>query len=213
MPWLAVEKEYAFAGPDGTVSLFDLFQGRRQLIVYRAFFEPGVHGWPDQRVPGLLDGCRPGRPRGASQRDATPHSVSRCACRSRHRASEGAHGLGEHPVVHAHGRLRRGLRCRRVARYDAFIRDDDGGVFRTYYINSRGDEVMGGTWSYLDTRPRSGARRNGRKRRRATPRPRRTRGGGGTTNTPRSRPWRGTRKSTVASAPSALGLTIHALRA
>ena len=28
MPWLAVEKEYAFDGPDGTVSLFDLFQGR-----------------------------------------------------------------------------------------------------------------------------------------------------------------------------------------
>ena len=33
---------------------------------------------------------------------------------------------------------------------NAFIRDDDGGVFRTYFINSRGDEVMGGTWSYLD---------------------------------------------------------------
>ncbi len=52
MPWLAVEKEYAFAGPDGTVNLFDLFQGRRQLIVYRAFFEPGVHGWPDHACPG-----------------------------------------------------------------------------------------------------------------------------------------------------------------
>ena len=41
MPWLAVEKEYEFDGPDGKASLIDLFDGRRQLIVYRAFFEIG----------------------------------------------------------------------------------------------------------------------------------------------------------------------------
>ena len=29
MPWLAVEKEYAFEGPEGQVSLLDLFEGRR----------------------------------------------------------------------------------------------------------------------------------------------------------------------------------------
>src|SRR5688572_33457561 len=52
MPWLAVEKSYAFDGPDGRVSLADLFGGRRQLIVYRAFFEPGVHGWPDHACVG-----------------------------------------------------------------------------------------------------------------------------------------------------------------
>ena len=40
MPWLAVEKEYEFVGPDGKASLLDLFEGRHQLIVYRAFFEP-----------------------------------------------------------------------------------------------------------------------------------------------------------------------------
>src|SRR4051812_33931032 len=52
MPWLAVEKDYEFEGPDGKASLLDLFDGRRQLIVYRAFFEPGVHGWPDHACPG-----------------------------------------------------------------------------------------------------------------------------------------------------------------
>ena len=40
MPWLAVEEEYEFDGPGGRASLIDLFAGRRQLIVYRAFFEP-----------------------------------------------------------------------------------------------------------------------------------------------------------------------------
>src|SRR5215472_5371517 len=47
MPWMAVEKKYEFDGPKGKVSLLDLFEGRRQLIVYRAFFEPGVFGWPE----------------------------------------------------------------------------------------------------------------------------------------------------------------------
>jgi len=54
MPWMAVEKTYEFEGPHGKASLLDLFEGRRQLIVYRAFFEPGVFGcassWP---TPGI----------------------------------------------------------------------------------------------------------------------------------------------------------------
>ena len=52
MPWQAVDKEYKFIGPEGTASLLDLFDGRRQLVVYRAFFEPGVHGWPDHACGG-----------------------------------------------------------------------------------------------------------------------------------------------------------------
>src|SRR5437868_17253 len=52
MPWMAVEKDYEFDGPNGKASLLDLFDGRRQLIVYRAFFEPGVHGWPDHACVG-----------------------------------------------------------------------------------------------------------------------------------------------------------------
>src|SRR4029434_7880670 len=42
MPWLAVEKKYEFDGPKGKVSLLDLFEGRHQLVVYRAFYEPGI---------------------------------------------------------------------------------------------------------------------------------------------------------------------------
>ncbi len=46
MPWLAVEKDYVFEGPEGKVSLLDLFEGRRQLVLYRAFYDPDVYGWP-----------------------------------------------------------------------------------------------------------------------------------------------------------------------
>ena len=42
MPWMAVGKEYRFEGPNGPASLADLFDGRRQLIVYRAFYGPEV---------------------------------------------------------------------------------------------------------------------------------------------------------------------------
>src|SRR5262249_32637142 len=57
MPWMAVEKAYQFDGPEGKVSLLDLFEGRRQLIVYRAFFEPGVFGWPDHACRGCSLGA------------------------------------------------------------------------------------------------------------------------------------------------------------
>src|SRR5262249_25697785 len=52
MPWTPGEKEYVFEGPDGKRSLLELFDGRRQLIVYRAFVDPGVHGWPDHGCVG-----------------------------------------------------------------------------------------------------------------------------------------------------------------
>ena len=51
MPRQAVTKEYRFEGPDGPLGLLDLFAARRQLVVYRFFFEPGVSGWPES-------GCR-----------------------------------------------------------------------------------------------------------------------------------------------------------
>src|SRR5258707_5624089 len=57
MPWVAVEKAYVFDGPEGKASLLDLFAGRRQLIVYRAFFEPGVHGWPEHACIGCSLGA------------------------------------------------------------------------------------------------------------------------------------------------------------
>src|SRR3984893_15194015 len=57
MPWVAVDKAYMFDGPEGKASLLDLFAGRRQLIVYRAFFEPGVHGWPEHACIGCSLGA------------------------------------------------------------------------------------------------------------------------------------------------------------
>jgi predicted dithiol-disulfide oxidoreductase (DUF899 family) len=51
-PMVEIEKEYVFAGPGGQASLLDLFEGRRQLIVYHFMFAPGVEGWPKAGCPG-----------------------------------------------------------------------------------------------------------------------------------------------------------------
>src|SRR5687767_14410262 len=52
MPWLAVEKDYLFDGPQGTASLLDLFDGRRRFIVSRAFMDPGVCRWRERGCSG-----------------------------------------------------------------------------------------------------------------------------------------------------------------
>ncbi len=62
---------------------------------------------------------------------------------------------------------------------NVFYRDGER-VFRTYFINNRGDEQMGSTWNYLDITP-LGGRKSGRIRLRATRRRRPTNGGTGTT--------------------------------
>ena len=64
---------------------------------------------------------------------------------------------------------------------NAFIRQGER-IFRTYFINARGDERAANTWTYLDLTAR-GRQRRGRTPRRAIPRRRRTSGGSGTTPT------------------------------
>src|SRR5208283_5584568 len=109
MPWMALEKKHEFDGPKGKVSLLDLFEGRRQLIIYRAFFEPGVFGWPEHACRG----CSLGADQVAhlahlNIRNTTLAYASR-APQADHRAPEGADGLGD-ALVHHNRQLRRRLR-------------------------------------------------------------------------------------------------------
>jgi predicted dithiol-disulfide oxidoreductase (DUF899 family) len=148
MPRQAVGKEYRFEGPDGPVGLLDLFEGRRQLIVYRFFFEPGVSGWPEGGCRGCSLGAdQVGHLAHLNARDTTFVYVSRAPQEdiARYRERMGwevpwftlTDGFdADFGVDEWHGT-------------NAFIRDGDE-VFRTYFVNSRGDEGMGTTWSYLD---------------------------------------------------------------
>jgi len=148
MPWLAVDKPYVFDGPEGKVSLLDLFAGRRQLIVYRAFFEPGVHGWPDHVCPGcsmLAD--QVGHVAHLNARDTTLVFASRGpqADIDRVKARMG----WEMPWYTITDDFDVDFGVDEWHGTNAFIRDGER-VYRTYFINNRGDEAMGSVWSYLD---------------------------------------------------------------
>ena len=52
LPMVRIEKDYVFDSPDGKASLLDLFEGRRQLIIYHFMFAPDVDGWPSAGCPG-----------------------------------------------------------------------------------------------------------------------------------------------------------------
>ena len=149
MPWLAVEKEYEFDGPQGRASLLDLFDGRRQLIVYRAFFEPGVVGWPEHACVGCsMVADQVAHPAHLNARDTTLAFASRAPQTDieRLKARMGWQFIPWYTITDG---FDKDFGVDEWHGTNAFTRDGDH-VFRTYFINSRGDEQMGNTWNYLD---------------------------------------------------------------
>ena len=150
MPRMAVEKDYAFDGPDGQVGLFDLFEGRRQLIVYRFFFEPGVAGWPEGACPGCsMVGDQVAHPAHLNARDTTLAFVSRAPQPDIERLKMRM-GFEVIPWYTLTDDFDADFGVDEWHGTNAFYRDDEDRIFRTYFVNARGDEVMGGTWAYLD---------------------------------------------------------------
>ena len=148
MPWMAVEKSYAFEGPDGRVSLHDLFDGRRQLIVYRAFFEPGVFGWPDHACRGCsMVADQVAHVAHLNARDTTLVFVSRAPQAQIDRLKK--HMGWEMPWFTITDSFDKDFGVDEWHGTNAFIRDGDQ-VYRTYFVDARGDEQMGSTWNYLD---------------------------------------------------------------
>lgn len=149
MPWVEVDREYAFSGPEGPLSLLDLFEGRRQLIVYRAFFEPGVSGWPEHACVGCsMVADQVAHVSHLHARDTTLVFASRAPQADIARVKERM-GWGRIPWVAITDTFDADFDVDQWHGTNAFIRDGDR-VFRTYLINARGDEAMGGTWAYLD---------------------------------------------------------------
>ena len=148
MPRMEVEKEYRFEGSGGPVSLLDMFDGRRQLVVYRFFFEPGVRGWPERGCGGcsfLAD--QVAHLAHLNARDTTLAFVSRAPQPDikRWKARMG----WEIPWYTLVDDFDTDFGVDEWHGTNAFFRDGNR-IFRTYFVNSRGDESMGSTWSYLD---------------------------------------------------------------
>jgi predicted dithiol-disulfide oxidoreductase (DUF899 family) len=154
MPWMAVEKDYRFDGPSGSASLLDVFEGRRQLIVYRFFYAPDITtyaeggSYPERACVGCsMVADQVAHLAHLNARDTTFAFVSR-APQAEIQGLKKRMGWdipwytitddfdADFGVDEWHG-------------HNAFIRDDDR-IYRTYFVDNRGDEALGSTWSYLD---------------------------------------------------------------
>jgi len=131
----------------------DLFDGRRQLILYRAFLEPGVHGWPDHACVGcsLMADHVPNLAH-LNARDTTLVYASRAAQPDIERV-KARMGWQQIPWYTITDDFDKDFGVDEWHGTTAFIRSSDPAderVFRTYFINNRGDEAFVTTWSYLD---------------------------------------------------------------
>jgi predicted dithiol-disulfide oxidoreductase (DUF899 family) len=148
MPWVAVQKDYVFEGPKGKARLLDLFDGRRQLVVYRAFFEPGVNGWPEHACVGCsFMADQVADLSHLNARDTTLVFASRAPQKDIERLK--ARMGWKMPWYTITDRFDADFGVSEWHGTNAFIRDGDQ-VFRTYFLNNRGDEQLGNTWNYLD---------------------------------------------------------------
>jgi len=148
MPLLAVDKPYVFEGPDGPASLLDLFAGRRQLVIYRAFFEPGVVGWPEHACHGCsMMADQLSFLVHLNARDTTLVYASRAPQPDIARLKERMDWKQPWYTITSDWDVDFGVDQWHGT--NVFYRDGDQ-VCRTYFVDNRGDEALGSTWSYLD---------------------------------------------------------------
>ena len=156
LPMVKIDKPYLFEGPAGKVSLLDLFEGRRQLIVYHFMFAPGVQGWPTAGCPGcsmFVDQI--GHPAHLHARDVSFALVSRAPL-SRIQSYQKRMGWSMPWYSSSETDFNDdfGVTTPKGETFglSVFLRDGDN-VFRTYFTNARGVEALGPVWTFLDLTP------------------------------------------------------------
>ena len=153
MPMTLVETDYRFVGPDGEVGLLDLFHNRRQLVVYRFFYQPDVAGWPDKGCGGcsyLADHV----PHLAhlNARDTTFVMVSP-ADQVKIAALKQRMGWDMPWYTQLGDAFSNDFGVAEMFGLNVFLRDDSNRVFRTYFVNARGVEPFTPTLSLFDITP------------------------------------------------------------
>lgn len=173
LPWVQVDKEYVFDGPDGRQTLGNLFDGRSQLLVQHFMLKPGAEegckgcSYMADHADGMLVHL--------AHRNVSFVAISRAPLaeieRFRRRMGWRFNWVSSHgtdfnfdfcvsftPEEVAKGRIdynygtwpHKGEEWPGVS---AFYKDDAGDVFHTYSTYGRGVEVMMGTYRMLDLMP------------------------------------------------------------
>jgi predicted dithiol-disulfide oxidoreductase (DUF899 family) len=174
LPWVRVEKEYVFAGPDGKETLADLFDGRSQLIVYHFMLGPG---WEEgckscSYLADHFDGANIHLP----LRDVTFIAVSRAplpevqAYQKRMgwrfkwvSSNENDFNFDYHvsftPEEEKKNEVyynyqKREFMSDELPGLSVFYRDEEGAVYHTYSTYARGLDGLVGTYQFLDLVPK-----------------------------------------------------------
>jgi predicted dithiol-disulfide oxidoreductase (DUF899 family) len=146
-PMMEFSTDHEFEGPDGVVTFTDLFEGRRQLIVYHFWFPPdgdpcgGCSMFTDQ-VSELAH---------LNARDVTFAIVSRAP---QAQIEQLKRRMGwEMPWYTVIGEeFQRALGTSEYFALNVFLRDGDR-AFLTYTTTGRGVEALGSVWTFLDLTP------------------------------------------------------------
>lgn len=174
LPWVRVEKNYLFAGPDGPMTLTALFDGRSQLMVYHFMFGPG---W-EEGCPGCslladhIDGAR----QHFEHHDVSFVAISRGPLEKlmRYRArmgwqfrwvsSAGSDFNFDYHVSFPKEQRENGVfynferqpdpEVDELPGVSAFFKDDDGAIYHTYSTYARGGEMFLTVYGWLDVAPK-----------------------------------------------------------
>src|ERR1700737_260883 len=173
LPWVRVDKNYLFDGPDGQKTLADLFKGRSQLVVQHFMFAPD---WNEgcKSCSFWADGFERIIPHLAA-RDTTLVAVSRAPLEKLRAfarrmgwtfdwlSSAGSDFNYDFAVSFTPEQIKSGAQLynfgtSRFGIEDApgisvFYRNELGEIFHTYSCFARGLDMMNATYHYLDLTP------------------------------------------------------------
>lgn len=152
LPMVEFRNDYVFEGADGEASLLDLFDGRRQLVVYHFMFEPGASGWPSAGCDGcsmVVDNI--GHLAHLHARDTSLVLVSR-APMAKIAPYKERMGWTVPWLSLAGNDFNTDCGITTEFGLSVFLRDGDE-VFRTYFTTGRGVEALGSNWTFLDLTP------------------------------------------------------------
>jgi len=175
LPWVKIEKEYCFDGPNGKECLAELFDGRSQLVVYHFMFDPdwetgcpSCSFWADS-FNGVIAHL--------NQRDVTMIAISRAPLKKlesfRRRmgwtfkwvsSADSDFNFDFHvsftpeelasKKVFYNFNWQDDVESAELPGASVFYRDPIGQVFHTYTAQARGIDILNTAYNYLDLVPK-----------------------------------------------------------